>query len=353
MQQQEDRSFLIIVGIVIAVFAITGIGVFSGAGILPRGTSRTNSNKVKAENTGQDINSSGFKSIQVNNAPKGIFNYGGSTTWIPIHEPISDAISESFPEFELRYTMPANGLPGSGSGVQMLLDQQLSIAESSRPLKTSEYETAQKRGFNLEQIEIAIDGIAVAVHPDLKLPGLSVDQLKQIYTGQATNWSSFGGPNIPIKAYSKSPEKSGTAEYVLKSLLDADSYGSNVEYVSETTPTLRKVSSTPGSIYYASAPEVVNQCSIYAMPIAPHSEASNFISPYEGAWKTGEECLDQANTVNKVVFREGQYPLTRQLFVIVRDDDTQNEEAGRFYGDILLSPEGQTLVEQAGFISIR
>lgn len=353
MQQREERSFLIIVGVVIAIFTITGVGVFSGTGILPRGTSKTTSGRVKAGSVGQDLNSPSSKPIQVDNAPKGIFNYGGSTTWIPIHEPISNAIGESFPEFELRYTMPANGLPGSSSGIQMLLDQQLSIAESSRPLKTSEYETAQKRGFSLEQIEVAIDGIAVAVHPDLKLSGLSVDQLKQIYTGQVTNWSSLGGPDIPIKAYSKSPEKSGTAEYVLKSLLDADSYGSNVEYVSETTPTLRKVSSTPGSIYYASAPEVVNQCSIYAMPIAPHGEASNFISPYEGVWKTGEECLAQSNTVNKTVFREGKYPLTRQLFVIVRDDDTQNEAAGRFYSDVLLSPEGQTLVEQAGFISIR
>ena len=352
MQQQEDKSFIAIVGIIAVVLIFAGLGIFSG-GLPQSKTSTAKSNQPKNVNAQQNSKNSSFKSIKTEDVPKGIFNYGGSTTWIPVHEAVGKAMGKSFPEFELRYTMPANGLPGSSSGVKMLLDEELSIAESSRPLKNSEYETAEQRGFSLEQVPIAIDGIAVAVHPDLKLPGLNVDQLRSIYTGQVTNWSSLGGPDVPIKAYSKSPEKSGTAKYVLESLLDADAYGSNVEYVSETTVTLRKVASTPGSIYYASAPEVVNQCSIYAMPIAPHSEAANFIAPYEGRWRTGQECLAQSNTVNKTVFRDGNYPLTRTLFVIVRDDNTENEVAGRFYSDLLLSPEGQDLVEQAGFVGIR
>ncbi len=57
--------------------------------------------------------------------------------------------------------------------------------------------------------------------------------------------------------------------------------------------------------------------------------------------------------MNRDAFREGTYPLTRRLFVIVKADGSRDEAAGRAYVDILLSPEGQTLIEQTGFVSIR
>ncbi len=98
----------------------------------------------------------------------------------------------------------------------------MSFSESSRPLKPNEYEAAQQRGFGLEQVAAAIDGIALAVNPELGMDGLTVDQIKAIYTSQVTNWSELGGPDIPISAYSRSPEAAGTAKYFLDSIVDAE-----------------------------------------------------------------------------------------------------------------------------------
>ena len=54
----------------------------------------------------------------------------------------------------------------------MLLGGQLSFAESSRALKDEEYAQAKSRGFTLEAVPVAIDGIAVYVNPRLLQQGV-------------------------------------------------------------------------------------------------------------------------------------------------------------------------------------
>lgn len=99
--------------------------------------------------------------------PEGLFNYGGSTTWAPIRKVADPQIQTVFPNFQLRYTQHPTQPPGSGTGISMLLDGELAFSQSSRPLKDKEYQQAQQRGFQLEQIPVAIDGIAIAVNHDL------------------------------------------------------------------------------------------------------------------------------------------------------------------------------------------
>ena len=47
----------------------------------------------------------------------------------------------------------------------MLIDDKLAFAQSSRPLEDKEFNRAKQRGFTLQQISVAIDGLAVAVNP--------------------------------------------------------------------------------------------------------------------------------------------------------------------------------------------
>ncbi len=282
--------------------------------------------------------------------PDGLFSYGGSTTWVPVHPIVEPAIAAQFPDYQLRYTLPVDGITGSGVGIEMLLNGQLAFSESSRSVKPEEYDAAQQRGFELEQIPIAIDGIALAVHPDLTVAGLNVTQIQAIYTGAVTNWSELGGPNLPIQALSRSAEASGTAEFFLESVVGADAFGDSVRITDSTTESLRFVSETPGAIYYASAPEVITQCAIYPLPVAP-TNTQDYVAPYEEPLTTN--CPTQRNSLNRADFRSGDYPLTRRLFVIVKVDGSSDEAAGRAYTELLLSPGGQAMVEQAGFVGVR
>ena len=361
MQKQQGKLLFIItlvgLGIIGAVFALVAWLLSGGGSVTPTSsgsdTESRSDTDVGESSSGSVAAAQGEQLGSVQNVPQGLFNYGGSTTWIPIHEPTQQAIASAFPEFQLRYTLPSGTAPGSGTGISMLLDGQLSFSESSRPVKTEEFEAAQQRGFGLEQIPAAIDAIAIAVHPNLGIEGLTVSQIQDIYTGAVQNWADLGGPDLPISVYSRPPEAAGTAQYFLESIVDSGSYGENVVFVNDTTTGLREVLSNRGGIYYASAPELVNQCSIYAIPIAPQEQPDNFVAPFAGTWRRGQDCLSQPNTINNDAFRDGSYPLTRRLFVVVKLDGSSDEAAGRAYTNMLLTDQGQALIEATGFVGIR
>lgn len=289
--------------------------------------------------------------IEVENVPSGLFNYGGSTTWAPIRKEVDLSIQKIFPEFQLRYTNPITGAPGSGTGIKMLLDKQLSFAHSSRPLKDEEYQIAKQKGFTLQEIPVAIDGIAIAVNPNLKVKGVTIAQLKDIYTGKITNWNQLGGLSLPIIPFSRRREDAGTVEFFTENILQGKNFGSNVRFIPTTTEALRKVSRDTGAIYYGSAPEVVPQCSVKTLPIETNS--ARFVPPYQEPLIPESQCLAQPNQLNKTAFQTGDYPITRRLFVIVRQDGQIDEKAGLAYANLLLSDRGQELIGKAGFVPIR
>jgi phosphate transport system substrate-binding protein len=60
------------------------------------------------------------------------------------------------------------------------------------------------------------------------IPGLTVAQLKDIYTGKITNWQQVGGPKLPITAYSRSEEAGGTVEFFVENVLNKEKFGVNI-----------------------------------------------------------------------------------------------------------------------------
>jgi phosphate transport system substrate-binding protein len=288
---------------------------------------------------------------KVQNVPAGLFNYGGSTTWAPIRKDIDPAIQTVWPQFQLRYTSPAIGAPGSGTGIKMLLDNQLAFAQSSRSIKNEEYQQASQRGFTLKEIPVAIDGIAIAVNPNLNLPGLTVAQIKDIYTGKLTNWNQVGGPNIPITPYSRRKEEGGTIEFFVENILEGGNFGANVQFIPTTTQALQQLASNPGGIYYASAPEVVPQCGVKSLPVG--RQANEMVSPYQEPFVPVSQCPGKRNQLNAEAFKSGQYPITRRLFVIVKQNGQDDQRAGEAYANLLLTNQGQDLITKTGFVRIR
>lgn len=288
---------------------------------------------------------------QLSNIPSGLFNYGGSTSWAPIRLAVDSAIQVARPEFRLRYVQPIGAAASSGTGIKMLLDGRLSFAQSSRSLLDQEYQQAQKRGFSLEQIPVAIDGLAVAVNPNLNIPGLTLDQLKSIYTGKITNWQQVGGANIPIKPFSRPVNAGGTVELFVEEILKGEKFSSQVVFIPTTTQALSKVASNIGGIYFASAPEVVPQCTIKPLPLG--SQEGKFIPPYQEPFVPLSECPGKRNQLNIAAFQNAEYPITRNLFVVVKENGQVDEQAGKAYANLLLTEQGQELINQSGFVRIR
>jgi phosphate transport system substrate-binding protein len=287
----------------------------------------------------------------VKNVPEGLFNYGGSTTWAPIRKEVDFIIQQVWPKFRLVYTDPTAGTPGTGSGIRMLIENQLAFSQASRSLKDEEIQRAQQRGLALKEVPVAIDGIAIAVHPDLPVSGLTITQLKDIYTGKISNWRQVGGPNLAIIPYSRRKEDGGTVEFFIDQVLEKADFGDNIQYVYSTTPALRKVSQNPGGIYYASAPEVVPQCGIKTLPLG--KSENKLVAPYQEPSIPSSQCPQKRNQLNELAFQKGEYPITRRLFVIVEQNGQLDEQAGEAYADLLLTDQGQELIEKAGFVPLR
>ncbi|MCW5316296.1 phosphate ABC transporter substrate-binding protein [Nostoc sp. KVJ3] len=345
-QKNETLSLFLAVVITIGL-------IFSGLWFLMERWAQLNGTVAKSPETSNTDNSMNqfLSKCNVSNLPEGTFNYGGSTTWAPIRKEVDSVLQSQCPRFVLRYTQPPLSKAGSGTGLRMLIDNQLAFSQSSRSVKAEENAEAQQKGFSLKEISVAIDGIAIAVNHDLNIPGLTVAQLKDIYTGKITNWLQVGGPNLPITVYSRSKESGGTAEFFVENVLNKENFGKNVTFIDTTTEALRKVAASPGGIYYASAPEIVPQCIIKSLPLGRTS--NQFVPPYQEPFVPPSECPNKHNHLNSKAFSSGDYAITRNLFVIVKQNGQTDQQAGEAYANWLLTPQGQELIEKAGFVRIK
>ncbi|MFO1495474.1 MAG: PstS family phosphate ABC transporter substrate-binding protein [Lysobacterales bacterium] len=102
---------------------------------------------------------------------------------------------------------------GTNTGYADLVSAQADLWMASRAAKPEEVEAAKAAIGDLHSAEqehvIALDGLALIVHPDNPLAQLSIDQIRRAYAGEVQNWSAFGGPNRPIHLYGRD-DQSGT-----------------------------------------------------------------------------------------------------------------------------------------------
>jgi phosphate transport system substrate-binding protein len=293
----------------------------------------------------------GRQFADVGNVPTGEFTYGGSTSWAPIRSLVDSSLQSARREFRLRYVQPSTGSASSQAGVKMLLNRQVDFAQISRPLTDDEEKQAQQLGVTLVAMPVAIDGIAVAVNPNLNVKGLTIDQLQDIYTGKITNWSAIGGANLPIVPISRPKGSGGTVDVFLETVLGGAAFGQSVQFVDTTTQALQRIGATPGAIYFASAPEVIPQCTI--QPIAIGRDPNRLTLPYLEPFVPASACPGQRNRINEAALQDGSYPLTRNLYVIFKQDGQRSQQAGEAYAMLLKTDQGRALLQQSGFVGIR
>jgi phosphate transport system substrate-binding protein len=134
-----------------------------------------------------------------------------------------------------------------------------------------------------------------------------------------------------------------TVELFQKEVLNANSFGSRVQKVQDAIDSIREVARTSGGISYARASKVVSQYAIHPLPLSKTSNQP-FVPPFAHG---------NITTVNSSAFVDGSYPVTKKIFIIVKRDGSLDEQVGLAYANLLLTPQGQKLIEQAGFVPLR
>ncbi|MBE9009611.1 substrate-binding domain-containing protein [Pseudanabaenaceae cyanobacterium LEGE 13415] len=314
------------------VFILFGLAVCSGAYQVFKPSSTATSVTVPGLTS-----LVGEKMSDVQAVPKGEFRYGGSTSWAVVRKNVDIGMRFSFPDFRLKYVDPEGTTPNSQTGLAMLLDGKLDFVQSSQGIPESIQQQAKQRGIKLKEISIATDSVAVYVHPQLNLPGLTWTQFQAILAGEIRNWQELGGPNQAIQIYQKSRQEVPNAPFTA---------------IASTTESIRRVANDPGGISWASATLVVPQCGIKVLPLG--TSPNQWISPYQSPEVPPAECTSQKhNQVNPEIFRNSNYPWQRSLSIVVIEDGSDRQKAGEAYARMLMTQQGQDLLQESGYAPTR
>ncbi|MDQ3200598.1 MAG: phosphate ABC transporter substrate-binding/OmpA family protein [Pseudomonadota bacterium] len=219
---------------------------------------------------------------------------------------------------------------GSSTGFSALKNASADLAASSRPIKDSEIAALQSLGdlksTGAEQV-IAIDGLAIILHPQNPLSQLDTEQLARIFSGEAKTWEDIGGSGGTIHVYARD-DQSGTfdtfKEIVLsrrgKTLSDAARRFESSEQLSDA------VSRDPQGIGFIGLPYVRQ-----AKALAITDGRSQAMLPHSSLIATED------------------YPLSRRLFLYLppRGDNPWAQALVAF----AQSSAGQAIVAANGFIA--
>ena len=205
---------------------------------------------------------------------------------------------------------------GSSAGIANTMNGVSQIGMSSRDLKQEEKDSG------IQEFIIAYDGIVVVVHPSNNVKDLTMDQVKQIFTGDITNWQEVGGKDMEIVVVSRE-DGSGSR----------DAFQEIVGYKSGELIRNAIVASGNGNI---------------KTTVAMNKHAIGFISfeYVDDSISTIEINGVEAKAENVL---NGTYSLSRP-FLFVHKKDVPG--AAQAFMDFILTPEAQKIVEEAGAIPL-
>ena len=212
-----------------------------------------------------------------------------------------------------------------------LLAKTAEFGMASRRIKRDEARALSQDGAGsmiaLEQEHIvAVDSLVIIVNPSNPVRAISMENLAGIYRGDIRNWSELGGQDIPIAAYTRSPD-SGT-----RSTFDSNVFGNSdvaqVAQISDSNETISAtVSESEGAIGFVGY-AFVND----AQPVSLISSCGI---------KTAADAFSA---------KTEEYPMERRLYLYTRQDNTT--EAGQQFLDYALSNAADGVIEKAGYISL-
>ena len=226
---------------------------------------------------------------------------------------------------------------GSGVGIAALVNGTTDIANASRAIKAAEVDKAKQAGYYPTEFKVAIDSLAVVVHQDNPIKELTVKQIMGIYTGKINNWQEVGGKNQPILRYCRE-SSSGTYVFFKEEILKNQDYAADCQTMPGTSAITNAVGKDPAGIGYGGVAYYLNQPSLRILSIRK-TEKSEAVNP---ATPDGKVDYDAAWT--------GRYPIWRYLYMYT---GFKPKGTIKDYMNWILSPEGQKVVAEVGYVPLK
>lgn len=242
---------------------------------------------------------------------KGSVSTDGSTSM----EKVIGALGEAFKnETGIGFTYNPTG---SGSGIKAVQEGRCDIGLSSRALKDNE------AASGLTGTVLAYDGIALIVNPENPVSDLSMQNIKDIYTGKVTNWSEVGGNDSAIVLIGREAG-SGTRDG-FESISKTKNSCKYRQELTSTGDVITTVSQNPGAIGYASLASV--KSSVKAL-------------------KVNGVAASEENIKN------GTYIVQRPFVLVTKTDKKLSEPAQKFF-NYITSADANKIISAAGVVSTK
>ena len=293
MKKITRRSFLSVCGAAAAAAALTACG---GA------ASSTAASSAAASSTAASASSTA--------ALSGNVATGGSTSMKNVIAALTEGFAELEPDVTISYDPT-----GSGAGITGATDKTLDIGLSSRALKDDEKN-------DVDGTTVALDGIAIVVNKASKVADLTVDQLKQMFTGEITNWSEVGGDDGEIVLVGREAG-SGTRDG-FESIVDVKDSCKYAQELTATGAVISAVEANPLAIGYASLSAIGD--TVKAVTVG------------------GVECSEET-------VKDGSYEVQRPFVFVTNDSVTLSAQAQAFF-DFATSTDAADLIRTAGAVPV-
>ena len=291
MKKITRRSFITVCGAAAAAMALTACGGAASSTVASSAAESTSSSAA-AETAAGTLS--------------GNVATGGSTSM----KNVIAALTEGFAEVEPGVTVSYDPT-GSGAGITGATDKTLDIGLSSRALKDDEKN-------DVDGTIVALDGIAIVV----KVAALTVDQLKQMFTGEITNWKDVGGDDGEIVLVGREAG-SGTRDG-FESIVDVKDSCKYAQELTATGAVISAVEANPLAVGYASLSAVGDTVAMVTVE--------------------GVECSE--DTV-----KDGSYKIQRPFVFVTNKSVTLSEQAQAFV-DFATSKDAADLIRTAGAVPV-
>jgi phosphate transport system substrate-binding protein len=199
---------------------------------------------------------------------------------------------------------------GSSDAFSSLLNETAQIGMSARRIRPDEARALRDDGAGnmvspAQEHIIAVDSLVVITHPDNPVRSITMDQLRDIYSGTITNWSEVGGDNAPITLFSREAD-SGTRGVFDQAVFgdDAPPTPAGTGTTSDNNEMAALINSDVNAIGFvgyafqrgASALTLVNDCGLSMIPDAFSARTEEYALQRFLYLYSREDTKDQATT---------------------------------------------------------
>ena len=230
-------------------------------------------------------------------------------------------------------------ITGTGQAYKRLIKHRVDMIFAAAPSK-EQAKLAKAQGLQLNMQPIGREAFVFFVHKNNPVRSLTSAQIKQIYSGQITNWQQVGGSNDPIRAFQR-PEDSGSQAMLRRWMGNqplmtpiVDDVASGMGGIIEQTADYRNYKNAIGYSFHYFATQMNANDDIRLLAV-------------DGVYP------DEASIRNE------SYPIITPFYAITASDRTVKGSKDKVNPNLqpflhwILSEQGQQLVKKTGYFPIR